>query len=184
MEALRRLMVSRRTLIRQSAKTVTVFVAVFSICGLLWGWWRPGVTAVVTDTGGAEVDPATSAAPFTSFAVFVVVCGLLGALLAGWAFWRAPSVRGPVMLLAVIALAAIGGALFLIFGNWLADALHGTQVTDGLVDDLAPGQELSLVSRTTGAAGYLAAPAAAAVVYWTCSLFSSDSAFDRREPRA
>lgn len=176
-------MVSRRTLIRQSAKTVTVFVAAFSICGLLWGWWRPGVTAVVTDTGAAEVDPSTAAAPFLSFAVFVAATGFLGAVLAGWSFWRAPSLRGPLMLLTVTGLAFLGSVAFLQFGNWLADILHGTEVTAGLVADLAPGEELSLVSRTAGAAGYLAAPAAAAVVYWACSLFAPDSAFDRLESR-
>lgn len=177
-------MASRRVLIRQSAKTLTVFLAVFGVAGLLWGWWRPAVTAVVTDTGGAQVDPSTSSAPFLSFAVFALATGLLGAVLAGWAFWRAPVLRGPLMLLAVVALAFIGAAVFLLFGNWVADLLHGTEVTASTADHLSPGQEFSIVSRTTGAAGYLAAPAAAAVVYWACSLFSPDSAFERAEARA
>lgn len=170
---------SRRTLIGQSAKTLTVFLAVFSISGLLWGWWRPAVTAVITDTGAAEVDPATSGAPFRSFAVFAAATGLLGALLAGWSFWRSPRLRGPVMMIAVIVLAFLGAGVFLLFGNWLAETLHGTEITAGLADSLSPGQDFTIVSRVTGAAGFLAAPAAAAVVYWTCSLFAPDTAFER-----
>jgi hypothetical protein len=177
-EDLYRLMASRRVLIGQSAKTLTVFLAVFSISGLLWGWWRPAVTAVVTDTGAAELDPSTSGAPFLSFAVFALATGLLGAVLAGWSFWRSPRLRGPVMLLTVIVLAFLGAAVFLLFGNWIADTLHGTDVTAGLAENLRPGQDVTIVSKVTGAAGYLAAPAAAAVVYWTCSLFAPDTAFE------
>ncbi|WP_291478602.1 hypothetical protein [Corynebacterium sp.] len=172
-------MASRRVLIGQSAKTLTVFLAVFSISGLLWGWWRPAVTAVVTDTGAAELDPATAGAPFQSFAVFALATGLLGGVLAGWSFWRSPRLRGPVMLLAVTALAFLGAAVFLLFGNWLADTLHGTEVTAGTADSLSPGESVSVISRVSGAAGYLAAPAAAAVVYWACSLFAPDTAFER-----
>jgi hypothetical protein len=178
-EDLYRLMASRRALIGQSAKTLTVFLAVFSISGLLWGWWRPAVTAVVTDTGAAAVDPATTGAPFQSFAVFAVATGFLGALLAGWAFWRSPRLRGPVMLLAVTALAFLGAAVFLLFGNWIADVLHSTDITAGMAEHLSPGQDVSIVARVSGAAGYLAAPAAAAVVYWACSLFAPDTAFER-----
>jgi hypothetical protein len=84
------------------------------------------------------------------------------------------------MLLAVTALAFLGAAVFLLFGNWLADTLHGTDVTAGTGGpNLTPGQDVTIVAKVTGAAGYLAAPAAAAVVYWACSLFAPDTAFER-----
>ena len=166
---------TRRRKVSQAAKTTTIFLVVFAIAGAIWGWWRPVVTAVVTDTGGASIDPSTTGAPFQGFAVYAVVTGVLGAVLGAWAFWRIPTLRGPVMLLAVIALALIGSAVFLLLVNWLADTLH----SDDLPGDLTPGEELLIVSQVSGAAGYLAAPAAAVVVYWCCALFSPDEAFER-----
>ncbi|MGO1950127.1 MAG: hypothetical protein ACTH1D_10860 [Mycobacteriaceae bacterium] len=167
---------SRRRSIGQAVRVPTLFLGVFAVAGLLWGWWRPVVTAVVTDTGGAEVDPSSSTAAFQSFAVYAVATAVLGALLAGWAYWRIPALRGPLMLLGVVVMAVVGSAVFLLFGNWFADFLHDSDLSG----ELSPGQEITIVSRITGAAGYLAAPAAAAVVYWTCALFSPDEAFSRK----
>ncbi len=161
--------------LNQAAKTVTVFLVVFGVAGALWGWWRPAVTAVVSDRGGVVVDPSSTGAPFEAFAVYAVVTGLLGGLLGAWAFWRTPALRGPVAMLVVIALALVGSAVFLLFGNSLADAIGG----DSVEGDVSPGDNLSIMAHISGAIGYLAAPAAAAITYWACALFSPDEAFNR-----
>ncbi|HIW92291.1 MAG TPA: hypothetical protein H9870_11600 [Candidatus Corynebacterium avicola] len=164
------------SVVSQSAKTVTVFLAVFAAAGALWGLWRPAVTAVVSDSDGVAVDPSTNGAPFQAFAVYAVATGLLGGLLGAWAFWRTPALRGPVSMLAVVVLAFVGSVVFLVFGNYIADAMTG----EGLEGDVAPGDSLEIMTQISGAVGYLAAPAVAAITYWACALFSPDEAFSRQ----
>ena len=159
------------SVLNQAAKTVTVFLVVFGVAGALWGWWRPAVTAVVSDRGGVVVDPSSTGAPFEAFAVYAVVTGLLVAARC-LGLWRTPALRGgrdagghrpgP---------GRVGGVPALL--ELPADAIGGDSV-GGRV----PGDNLSSW-RYLRAIGYLAVPAALAITYWACALFSPDEAFSR-----
>lgn len=162
-------------LVSQGAKVVVVGLVGFVVAGLLWGWWRPVTTGTVTDAGDAIGVTGGADAPVTAFGVFVIVTAVLGAVLGGWAFARAPRLRGIGGMVLVVVVALAGAAVFLLFGNYLADALHSS----GDDVDLSPGAEITMVEKVSGGAGFIAAPVAALVVYWGCALFSPDRLFDR-----
>jgi hypothetical protein len=161
--------------VSQGAKVTVVGLVAFLVAGLLWGWWHPVTTGTVTDSGDAIAVTGGSGAAVTSFGVFILVTAALAAVFGGWAFARAPRLRGIVGMLLVVVVALAGAAVFLLFGNHLADALHGS----GGDPDLRPGAELTMVGKVSGGVGYAVAPAAALVIYWVCVLFSPDRLFGR-----
>jgi hypothetical protein len=167
---------TRKRTVSETAKVAVVGLVVFILAGLLWGWWRPVTTGTVTDSGDAVAVTGGAGAAVTAFGSFVIVTGVLAALFGGWAFARAPRLRGIGGMVLVVLVALAGAAVFLLFGNHLADALHGS----GSDADLTAGAELSIVEKVSGGVGLVVAPAAALVVYWACVLFSPDRFFERR----
>lgn len=141
----------------------------YAIAGAIWGLFRPGYAATVVEDGALELAPAFNV-EFTAFIVFVLVTGLLGAVLSLVMFVRSIHSRGVLMLLWVTLCAAIGAVVFWAAGGVVIGFLH--PIPDPA--DLSSGTELTLVPGINIGIGFAAAPFMAALAYWCAILVSPE----------
>lgn len=144
-------------------------LTVYAVTGAIWGLFRPGYEAVATEDGALELAPAFNV-EFTAFIVFVVVTGLLGAVLSLVMFVRSAHSRGVLMLLWVTLCAALGALVFWAAGEVVIGFLH--PIPD--LENLTSGTELTLVPGINIGIGFAAAPFMAVLSYWCAILVSPE----------
>lgn len=146
------------------AGLLAVALIVFSVVGGVWGAFRQPIRGTHLEEGAISLDP-TSSAEFASFITFVLITGVLGALVGAFAYASVSRSRGVGMLLWAIVVALAGAASFLAVGDLVGTAVHSTVVDP---EDLAPGQEVALMPGFNPQVGWLVSPFLAALAYWLC----------------
>ncbi|MDN6246231.1 MAG: hypothetical protein L0J38_06790, partial [Corynebacterium casei] len=63
------------------AGLLALVLVVYSVFGILWGLWRPTMTATAVEGGGFAID-STSNAQFQGFGTFVVATALLAGVIS------------------------------------------------------------------------------------------------------
>ncbi|MDY3127634.1 MAG: hypothetical protein SOW59_05825 [Corynebacterium sp.] len=143
------------------AGIVALYIVVFAFAGGLWGALRPTMTVSVRDDGLWVADsPATAGnVEFAGFGSFVLLTGLLAAVLSVFLYVQVKTWRGLLML-------AVTGALSLV-GAWIFWFI-GAEVSAVLVRDNA--ESLTLAPPFRPGIGLIFAPWMAMIVFW-CALY-------------
>lgn len=140
------------------AGLLALVLIVFSIFGLLWGLWRPEMTATAVEGGGFAID-TTSNAQFQGFGAFVLATALLAGAVAFGVFKYAKSRRGLATMLYLALLTVLGSLAFWLVGGFIAPTMP--DVTAEV------GSQVSWVPSFNPGLGLAAAPCVCLRVYWS-----------------
>jgi len=140
------------------AGLLALVLIVFSIFGLLWGLWRPEMTATAVEGGGFAID-TTSNAQFQGFGAFVLATALLAGAVAFGVFKYAKSRRGLATMLYLALLTVLGSLAFWLVGGFIAPTMP--DVTAEV------GSQVSWVPSFNPGLGLAAAPFVCLLVYWS-----------------
>ncbi|MDN6136443.1 hypothetical protein [Corynebacterium sp.] len=140
------------------AGLLALVLIVFSIFGLLWGLWRPEMTATAVEGGGFAVD-TTSNAQFQGFGAFVLATALLAGAVAFGVFKYVKSRRGLATMLYLALLTVLGSLAFWLVGGFIAPTMP--DVTAEV------GSQVSWVPSFNPGLGLAAAPFVCLLVYWS-----------------
>ena len=140
------------------AGLLALVLIVFSVFGLLWGLWRPEMTATAVEGGGFAID-TTSNAQFQGFGAFVLATALLAGAVAFGVFKYAKSRRGLATMLYLALLTVLGSLTFWLVGGFIAPTMP--DVTAEV------GSQVSWVPSFNPGLGLAAAPFVCLLVYWS-----------------
>ena len=155
-----------------------ITVTIYALGGVLWGVLRPTYTAYVEDAESASIAVESNTA-FVGYAWFVVITGVLAAVIALFVFLKAENARGLLMLWWLGIVTALGSVVFLVFGTKAADLRYGSPAD--YAD--AIGQTFQLAPTISPGAAFAVAPFLAVCMYW-CATFATpeqDLAVDKAE---
>jgi len=140
------------------AGLLALVLVVNSIAGILWGLWRPEMTATAVEGGGFAVDTSSNA-QFQSFGTFVLSTALIAGVISFGVFKYTKSRRGLGTLLYLGVLAVLGAFVFWLIGGYIAPT----------VPDMASevGSQVSWVPTFNPSMGLAAAPFLSLLVYWS-----------------
>ncbi|WP_169812659.1 DUF2567 domain-containing protein [Nocardia acidivorans] len=114
------------TLMREVRAAAVVFAgiaAVSALGGVLWGFLAPAEQLLVVDPERGAALTGESTHRFDAVAIFVLL-GVVIAVLSTAAAWRWRSVRGPLLLLGLLAGSALGSSMLRWVGEAIAEQRH------------------------------------------------------------
>lgn len=126
--------------------TVVVAAAVLGVIGgVVWGLLAPAEHFVVVEPGRGAALTGESLHRFDSLALFVCIA-LVSAVVLPVAFWTWRCKRGPVLYLGLLIGSAVGSAITLGIGVWIAGLIdpRPEDPSVGTVVAVAPGVESPL----------------------------------------
>ncbi|WP_194852963.1 DUF2567 domain-containing protein [Nocardia sp. SYP-A9097] len=108
---------------RAAAVVFAAIAAVSALGGVLWAFLAPAERLLVVDADRGAALTGESTHRFDAVAIFVLI-GLVVAVLSTVAAWRWRSVRGPVLLLGLLAGSALGSSVMRWVGEAIAEQRH------------------------------------------------------------
>lgn len=153
----------------RGAGLLALALIAYSLAGAIWGAVRPVHTGELLEGGAVALDPAVNV-EFTSFLWFVVLTGVLGAVVGAVAFVSLPQQRGIVTMLLVMGLVAVASVSFLLVGDSVSAVVHDIPSHPDAVE---VGDHVSVVPRLSPGTGWIVAPFMAGVAYWLCGALTS-----------
>lgn len=146
----------RRELIGVGVVTGVVLVA-SALAGVAWGVLAPTERLRVTQPGRAAVLTGESLHLFDAVGMFVCL-GAVVAVLSVAGAWRVRVARGPALVLGVLLASALGAALMMWIGEWVAGVRHPRP------DDPAIGQIVALPAEVGTSLALVVQPFLAALI--------------------
>lgn len=148
--------VLRREVIGVGAVIVAV-LAVSAAAGVVWGLLAPTERLRVTQPGRAAVLTGESMHLFDAVGMFLCI-GAAVAVLTTIAAWRVRIVRGPALVLGLLFASALGAAIMMWMGEWVAGLRYPRP------DDPPVGQIIALPAEIATDMALLVQPFLAALV--------------------
>lgn len=140
------------------AGLLALVLVVYSVFGILWGLWRPTMTATAVEGGGFAID-STSNAQFQGFGSFVVATALLAGVISFGVFKYAKARRGLGTMMYLAILAVIGSLAFWLVGGFVAPTMPDVSS--------AVGSQVEWTPTFAPGLGLSAAPFISLLVYWS-----------------
>lgn len=109
--------------VRAAAVVFAVLSVVSALAGVLWAFLAPVEQLLVVEPDRGAALTGESVHRFDGVAIFVLF-GVVTAVLSAAAAWRWRRVRGPVLLLGLLAGSALGALLMKWVGEAVAEQLH------------------------------------------------------------
>ncbi|MFC6014539.1 DUF2567 domain-containing protein [Nocardia lasii] len=148
--------VLRRELIGVGVVTGVVLVA-SALAGVVWGVLAPTERLRVTQPGRAAVLTGESQHLFDGVGMFLCI-GAVVAVLSVAGAWRVRVARGPALVLGVLLASALGAALMMWIGEWVAGVRHPRP------DEPAIGQIVALPAEVGTSLALVVQPFLAALI--------------------
>ncbi|QLY34453.1 DUF2567 domain-containing protein [Nocardia huaxiensis] len=109
--------------LRAGAVVFAVLGVVSALAGVAWAYLAPAERLLVVEPDRGAALTGESAHRFDAAAIFVLI-GLVTAVLTTAAAWRWRRVRGPILLLSMLAGSLVGANLMRLVGEAVAEQLH------------------------------------------------------------